>query len=216
MGLFLNYGFCKRQRVKVSIYSENGLNCLKRICSGGCNGLGDGSNDKNLCRRYLWLEINIEEHKYSIVNLISLVHNNALVLSFVHTCKVTWAWILSSRYSQPDQQGKHIWFAFLWMHRNQNHNAFLVPSHLPPSFPCLPLHGLIDHELHSRVEDEDEGGECSVPQRSHTLFGYDLWEGIWGERNPKTQWGVIRTWGKKQETFPNSWGVTCYKPNIPL
>lgn len=30
-------------------YPQNGLNCLKRICAGGSDGLGNGSNDKDLC-----------------------------------------------------------------------------------------------------------------------------------------------------------------------
>lgn len=57
-------------------------------------------------------------------------------------------------------------------------DAFPVSAHLPPSFPRLPLHGLVYHELHSRVDYQDEGGECAVPQSSHTLVAYDLREGI--------------------------------------
>lgn len=57
-------------------------------------------------------------------------------------------------------------------------DAFPVSTHLLASFARLPLHGLVYHELHSRVEYEDEGGECAVPQGSHTLSGYDLREGI--------------------------------------
>lgn len=62
-------------------------------------------------------------------------------------------------------------------------DAFPVSAHLPPSFARLPLHSLIYHELHSRVEYKYEGGECAVPQCSHTLVGYDLWEGVWGGQN---------------------------------
>ena len=47
-------------------------------------------------------------------------------------------------------------------------------SHLLPSLACLPLHGLVNHELYGRVEDEDERGQRAVPQSSHALIGYDL------------------------------------------
>lgn len=33
---------------QIGLYPQNGLNRLKRICAGGSDGLGDGSNDKDL------------------------------------------------------------------------------------------------------------------------------------------------------------------------
>lgn len=46
--------------------------------------------------------------------------------------------------------------------------------HLPSTLACLPLHGFVKHELHSWVEDEDEGRQRAVPQSSHPLVGNDL------------------------------------------
>lgn len=66
-----------------------------------------------------------------------------------------------------------------------DHHEGSVSAHLPPSFSRLPLHGLVYHELHSRVEYEYEGGEHAVPQCSHSLIGYDLREGVWGWQHQK-------------------------------
>lgn len=91
---------------------------------------------------------------------------------------------------------------------------FLVSSHLPPSFPGLPLHGFIKHELHSRVEDEDERGQSAVPQSSHALTGYDLWESIW-EGKPKKQFYSWAATTKKCLTIM-IYRYTYHTPNMPL
>lgn len=59
------------------------------------------------------------------------------------------------------------------------HWAFLTFSHLPSFLSHLPLHGLIEHEVHSRIEDQDERRQRAVPQHSHTLTGDYLSESIW-------------------------------------
>lgn len=51
-------------------------------------------------------------------------------------------------------------------------------SHLASFSSHPPLHGLIEHEVHSWVEDQDERRQCAVPQHSHTLSGYDLSKSI--------------------------------------
>lgn len=39
---------------EISIYPQDGLNCLERVCGSGSNGLGNSSNEEDLCWGYLW------------------------------------------------------------------------------------------------------------------------------------------------------------------
>lgn len=51
-------------------------------------------------------------------------------------------------------------------------------AHLPSIFPCLPLHGLIEHKLHCRIEDQQQGRERAIPQCPNPLISYDLGESV--------------------------------------
>lgn len=41
---------------EMSIYPQDRLNCLERVCGSGSNGLGNSSNEEDLCWGYLWKE----------------------------------------------------------------------------------------------------------------------------------------------------------------
>lgn len=82
---------------------------------------------------------------------------------------------------------------------------FSVSPHLPAALACLPLHGFINHELYSRVEDENERGQSAVPQSSHSLIGNDLQESVYeGERRNV---GRLNVMCKKKRQKKYLWGV---------
>lgn len=71
------------------------------------------------------------------------------------------------------------------MEVNKDPREWVSLSHRLAPFACLPLHGLIEHELHGRVEDQDEGGQHTAPQSAHALVGYDPVKGIWAGEGRK-------------------------------
>lgn len=63
----------------------------------------------------------------------------------------------------------------------------LHEAHLLSILPCPSLHGLIEHELHCRIEHQQQGRERAVPQCPDSLVSYDLKKSVLERVKKKTK-----------------------------
>lgn len=79
---------------------------------------------------------------------------------------------------------------FSYFTNSKMNDAIFIVPHPSASTSCSSLHSLVEHELHSGVEHQHKRRQCPVPQRSHSLVGYYLGEGICERRT--TNWWQCR------------------------